>query len=170
MSARAFAAIPVNARGGKPRRRGLTDIRGPYYTMMGPRYLEDVLETAGDYVDGLKFAGGSFSLLPRRVLERMIALAHQHHVYVSTGGWIEYVLRQGPRAVTDYLAEAKALGFDVLEISTGFISLPQDDLLRLVARVREHGMKPKPELGIQFGAGGSTGAAELAAEGVRDAE
>lgn len=89
---------------------------------------------------------------------------------MSTGGWIEYVLRQGPRAVADYLAEAKALGFDVLEISTGFISLPQDDLLRLVARVRAAGMKPKPELGIQFGAGGSTAAAELAAEGVRDAE
>jgi phosphosulfolactate synthase (CoM biosynthesis protein A) len=170
MSARAFAAIPVNARGGKPRRSGLTEIRGPYYSMMGPRYLEDVLETAGEYVDGLKFAGGSFALLPRRVLERMIALAHEHQVYVSTGGWIEYVLRQGPRAVADYLAEAKALGFDVLEISTGFISLPQDDLLRLVARVREAGMKPKPELGIQFGAGGSTAAAELAAEGVRDAD
>lgn len=170
MSSRAFAAIPVNARGGKPRRRGLTEIRGPYYSMMGPRYLEDILEVVGDYVDGLKFAGGSFALLPRSVLERMIALAHQHQVYVSTGGWIEYVLRQGPRAVADYLAEAKALGFDVLEISTGFISLPQDDLLRLVARVRAAGMKPKPELGIQFGAGGSTAAAELAAEGVRDAE
>lgn len=77
---------------------------------------------------------------------------------------------QSTRAVADYLAEAKALGFDVLEISTGFISLPQDDLLRLVARVREAGMKPKPELGIQFGAGGSTGAAELAAAGVRDAD
>lgn len=170
MSSRAFAAIPVNARGGKPRRRGLTEIRGPYYSMMGPRYLEDILETVGDYVDGLKFAGGSFALLPRSVLERMIALAHQHQVYVSTGGWIEYVLRQGMRAVADYLAEAKALAFDVLEISTGFISLPQDDLLRLVARVRAAGMKPKPELGIQFGAGGSTAAAELAAEGVRDAE
>lgn len=170
MSGRAFAAIPCNARGGKPRSRGVTEIRGPYYTVMGPRYLEDVLDTVGDYVDGLKFGGGSFSLLPRRVLERMIALAHQHQVYVSTGGWIEYVLRQGPRAVRDYLAEAKALGFDVLEISTGFISLPQDDLLRLVARVREAGMKPKPELGIQFGAGGSTSAAELAAEGVRAAE
>lgn len=48
--------------------------------MMGPRYLEDILEAVGDYVDGLKFAGGSFSLLPRRVLERMIALAHQEQV------------------------------------------------------------------------------------------
>lgn len=35
------------------------------------------------------------------------------------------MIRQGPRAVADYLSEAKALGFDVLEISTGFISLPQ---------------------------------------------
>ena len=31
----------------------------------GQRYLEDVLETMGDYVDTLKFAGGSFTLMPR---------------------------------------------------------------------------------------------------------
>ena len=35
---------------------------------MGKRYLEDVLETMGAYVDALKFAGGSFSLMPRGVV------------------------------------------------------------------------------------------------------
>ena len=49
----------------KPRTRGVTEIRGPYYTPMGRRYLEDVLETMGRYVDTLKFAGGSFTLMPR---------------------------------------------------------------------------------------------------------
>ena len=39
----------------------MTEIRGPYYTPMGPRYREDVLETMGAYVDALKFAGGSSS-------------------------------------------------------------------------------------------------------------
>lgn len=49
----------------KPRRSGVTEIRGPYYTPMGKRYLEDILETMGEYVDALKFAGGAFSLMPR---------------------------------------------------------------------------------------------------------
>ncbi len=168
MSERAFAAIPINRRGAKPRKTGLTEIRGPYYTPMGQAYLQDLLDMMGAYIDGLKFAGGSFALMPRARVKDLIALAHRHDVYVSTGGWIEYVLRFGAEAVEHYLEEARALAFDVVEISTGFISLPGDDLLRLVEAVRKAGMKPKPELGIQFGAGGATPAAELAAEGVRD--
>lgn len=170
MAELAFASIPRNARVGKPRTCGLTEIRGPYYSPMGIRYLEDILETVGEYVDGLKFAGGSFALMPREKLAEMIALAHRHGVYVSTGGWIEYVLRQGPGAVADYLEEARTLGFDVIEISTGFISLPEADLLRLIEQVGRLGLEPKPELGIQFGAGGATAARELAAEGVRDVQ
>jgi phosphosulfolactate synthase (CoM biosynthesis protein A) len=170
MTARAFGNISVNIRGGKPRSYGLTEIRGPYYTVMGPRYLEDVLDTMGDYVDGLKFAGGSFALMPRHVIRDIVELAHRRQVYVSTGGWIEYVLRQGPAAVEAYLAEARDLGFDVIELSTGFISLPENDLLRLVEKVRRMDLKPKPELGIQFGAGGATAANESAVEGVRDAQ
>lgn len=38
----------------------------------------------GHYVDGLKFAGGSFSLFPEDKLKELIDLAHQHDVYVST--------------------------------------------------------------------------------------
>jgi phosphosulfolactate synthase (CoM biosynthesis protein A) len=78
------------------------------------------------------------------------------------------VLRAGPGAVERYIAEAKALGFDVIELSSGFVSLAEGDLLRLVERVAKAGLKAKPELGVQFGAGGATAAAELAAEGVRD--
>ncbi len=170
MSERAFSFIPLNSRPGKPRARGITEIRGPYYTVMGRRYLEDILDTMHVYVDGLKFAGGSFALMPRDKVKEMIELAHRYGVYVSTGGWIEHVLRYGPQAVDKYLSEAQAIGFDVLEISTGFISLPEDDLLRLVGKVAKKGLKAKPELGIQFGAGGATPAAELAAEGTRGAQ
>jgi phosphosulfolactate synthase (CoM biosynthesis protein A) len=166
---RAFDFIPVNNRAAKPRSRGLTEIRGPYYSVMGPRYLEDVLETMHPYVDGLKFAGGSFALMPAAALRRLIELAHRYGVYVSTGGWIERVMTYGPQAVGRYIDEARDFGFDMIELSVGFISLPADDLLRLVERVRRVGLKAKPELGIQFGAGGATASAELAAEGTRGA-
>lgn len=85
---RAFSFIPLNARSAKPRQRGLTEIRGPYYSVMGERDLADVLDTMGWYVDDVKFAGGSFALMHRHRVKALIDLAHAHDVYVSTGGWI----------------------------------------------------------------------------------
>ncbi len=165
---RSFPFLKVNERQGKPRSRGITEIRGPYYTPMGTRYLQDVLETMGAYVDSLKFAGGSFTLMPRPAVKALVDLCHEHDVLVSTGGFIEYVLTQGAQAVQRYIEECKAIGFDIVEISSGFITIPTDDWLRLVEKVQEAGLKAKPEVGIQFGAGGATAAAELAAEGTRD--
>ncbi|HTY70292.1 MAG TPA: phosphosulfolactate synthase [Alphaproteobacteria bacterium] len=166
---RAFSFIPLTMRPQKPRKRGITEIRGPYYTPMGRRYLEDILETMHPYLDGLKFAGGSFALMPRERVRELIELAHRHDVYVSTGGWIEHVLRYGADAVAKYIGEARAIGFDMIELSAGFIALSADDLLRLIERVRRAGLKAKPELGIQFGVGGATPEAELKAEGFREA-
>jgi phosphosulfolactate synthase (CoM biosynthesis protein A) len=165
---RAFSFLKLNERPGKPRSRGITEIRGPYYTPMGKRYLQDVLETMGQYVDALKFAGGSFSLMPRSVVKELIDLCHAHDVMVSTGGFIEHVLTQGYEAVRRYIRECKELGFDIIEVSSGFITIPTDDLLRLVEDVQKAGMKAKPEVGIQFGAGGASAAGELEAEGTRD--
>lgn len=168
MTETTFAFIPRAARSAKPRRTGLTEIRGPYYSAYGPRHLADVLETMGAWVDGIKYAGGSFALMPPDAVKAINELAHDHDVYVSTGGWIENVLRFGPDAVDRYIEEAKSLGFDVIELSTGFISLPTESLVRLIERVNKAGLKAKPELGIQFGAGGGTAAEELEAEGTKD--
>jgi len=168
LSSKAFSFIRMNERPGKPRTKGVTEIRGPYYTVMGKRYLEDVLETMGEYVDALKFAAGSFSLMKRDVLKEIIDTAHRYNVLVSTGGWIEYVLTQGPEAVERYVKECKEVGFDIIEISSGFITLPVDDWVQLVELVKKAGLKPKPEVGIQFGSGGATSIAELEAEGTKD--
>lgn len=160
--------IRMNEPAPKPRQTGITEMRGPYYTPLGPRTLADILETMGAYVDILKFAGGSFSLMPAASVRALTDLCHEHDVLVSTGGFIEYVLTQGPEQVQRYLAACKALGFDIVEVSTGFISLPTDDWLRLIEDVQRAGLKAKPEIGIQFGAGGATAVTELEAEGTRD--
>jgi phosphosulfolactate synthase (CoM biosynthesis protein A) len=122
----------------------------------------------GAYIDSLKFAGGSFTLMPESAVRDIIDVCHEHDVLVSTGGFIERVLTQGADAVRKYVAECKKLGFDIIEISAGFVSIPTDDWLRLIELVRKSGLKAKPEVGIQFGAGGATAAAELKAEGTRD--
>jgi len=165
---RSFPFLQVNQRESKPRKRGLTEIRGPYYSVVGPRHLEDAFETMGAYVDSLKFAGGSFALMPESAVRDIIELCHKHDVLVSTGGFIERVLVQGGDAVRQYVSECKRLGFDIVEISAGFVSISTDDWLRLIELVRKAGLKPKPEVGIQFGAGGATAATELQAEGTRD--
>jgi phosphosulfolactate synthase (CoM biosynthesis protein A) len=167
---RGFSFLKVNDRPPKPRTRGVTEIRGPYYSVMGKRYLEDILETMGNYVDALKFAAGSFTLMPRQAVKELIETAHRYDVLVSTGGFIEYVLTQGASAVEQYITECKALGFDIIEVSSGFITIGIDDWLRVVDKVHRAGLKAKPEVGIQFGAGGATSAEELEAEGTRDPE
>jgi phosphosulfolactate synthase (CoM biosynthesis protein A) len=163
-----FPFLRINERESKPRKHGLTEIRGPYYSVVGRRYLEDLFKMMGAYVDSLKFAGGSFTLMPEGALREIVDLCHKHDVLVSTGGFIERVLVQGDEVVRQYVRECKKLGFDIIEISAGFVSIPTDDWLRLIELVRKSGLKAKPEVGIQFGAGGATAAAELQAEGTRD--
>lgn len=167
---RAFPFIELNSRDGKPRKTGVTEIRGPYYTPMGRRYLEDILETMGEYVDMLKFAGGSFSLMPRDKLKEITTLCHDYGVEVDTGGFIEHVLTTGSGAVDEYIKECKAVGFDIIEISTGFLTMPPDDVVRITEKVKKAGLKAKVEVGVQFGAGGATSVEELEAEGTGDPE
>jgi len=167
-SERSFPFLEINQRESKPRKRGLTEIRGPYYSAYGRRHLEDLFETMGAYIDSLKFAGGSFTLMPEKAVREIIDLCHKNNVLVSSGGFIERVLAQGAEAVRKYVAECKRLGFDIVEISAGFVSITTDDWLRLIELVRKSRMKAKPEVGIQFGAGGATAAEELRAEGTRD--
>ncbi len=170
MSQYPFDFIRTNKPSPKPRTKRVTEIRGPYYSVMGKSYLEDVLSTMEPYVDSLKFAGGSFSLIPEKQLRELIDTAHRYNVMVSTGGFIEYVLTQGVEAVNRYIDTCKNVGFDIIEVSSGFITITTDDWLRIVERVQKSGLKAKPEVGIQFGAGGATSAQELESEGVRAVE
>ncbi|EFE44635.1 hypothetical protein TRV_00562 [Trichophyton verrucosum HKI 0517] len=137
-----------NALPPKPRKRGVTEIRGPYYAVWSPVeiltfwILANFRSRMGDYVDGLKFSG-----------------VKQHLInWIKQGGWAEHLLTHPDN--TTVLDR-----FDVVELSAGFLSIPEDDWLRLIEKVQSYGLKPKPELGIQFGAGGGT---ELEAIGTSD--
>ncbi|KAL1693729.1 hypothetical protein GGG16DRAFT_48873 [Schizophyllum commune] len=166
-----FAFLPSNTLPAKPRSRGLTEIRGPYYAPVTATYLEELLSDWGEYVDGVKFAGGSFTLMPPERLSKLIEVAHKHDCYVSTGGFIERVLSAsgGDRyVITKYLEACKNMGFDVLELSSGFLSIPTEDWASLVELTAAQGLKPKPEIGIQWGAGGDASVEELESAGTRD--
>jgi phosphosulfolactate synthase (CoM biosynthesis protein A) len=167
---RLASALRLNRRQGKPRTHGLTEIRGPYYSVVGPRYLSDVLDSMGAFVDGLKFAGGSFCLMPEAHVRALIDLCHVHDVAVSTGGLLERALPLGPEAVDECLNVCRSLGFDTIEVSAGFVSVPPDDLLALAQRALDRGFRVKPEVGVQFGAGGGSSVTQLEAEPLREAD
>lgn len=85
-SGNGLAFIRSNPRTPKPRLHGVTEVRGPYYSAYGKRHLQDLMDTMGHHIDGLKFAGGSFSLFPEKAVREMIDIAHENEVYVSTVG------------------------------------------------------------------------------------
>ncbi|KAK5662272.1 hypothetical protein OQA88_8178 [Cercophora sp. LCS_1] len=103
----------------------------------------------GHHADGLKFAGGSSSsLFLEDKLRELIDLAHEYD-----GGWVEYILTQSDAktAVDRYLNKCKSLDMTSLRYYADFC--------------RSH---RKPEIGIQFGAGGDTEVAELESMGTSD--
>ncbi|MFB6130443.1 MAG: phosphosulfolactate synthase [Salinigranum sp.] len=165
---RAFDFLHVNERPDKPRDRGITEIRGPYYDPMGPRELRDILETVGWYVDIYKFSGGSFALMPEDAVGELLDVCHEFDVQVSTGGFIENVLVRDNDLVERYVEEAADIGFDIVEISSGFLAIDVDDMVALTEMVQNHGLKPKPEINVQFGAGGASSVEELEREGTVD--
>lgn len=142
----------------KPRKWGLTEIRGPYYEAFTLDQFEGLLKTWGYYIDGLKFAGGVQALLDKKTVKAFNDLAHQYSLYVNTGGFIERIVIQDPKNVEAYLQETKQLGFDVVEVSSGMFEHAEDfklvEQVKIVKRISELGMKPKPEITIMSGVGG----------------
>ena len=152
----AFDFVELRRLPPKPRRSGVVEIRGPYYTSVTAGYLSDLLDDWSEYFDGYKFAGGSMRLLREDRVREIVRLCHEHGVYVSTGGFVERVMADGAPAVDRYLTECKLLGFDVVEVSSGLAPIGLGDKVAIVKRVKELGMKPKPEVSMMIGAGAGT--------------
>lgn len=67
----------------KPRKTGLTEIRGPYYTPMGPHYLQDVLNSMGHA--GLAFHRSSpRRLVPIACMQRLYVYSKSHLTATSS--------------------------------------------------------------------------------------
>ncbi|ONI10136.1 hypothetical protein PRUPE_4G029700 [Prunus persica] len=134
----------------KPRSYGVTEMRGPHYTLLSQNVLQDIFESVGQFVDGLKFSGGSHSLMPKSFIKEVTDVAHKHDIYVSTGDWAENLLRKGPSAFKEYVEECKSLGFDTIELNVGSLGIPEETLLRFVRLIKSGGLKAKPQFAVQI--------------------
>ncbi|KAL5162729.1 Protein HEAT-STRESS-ASSOCIATED 32 [Glycine soja] len=134
----------------KPRCFGVTEIRSPHYTLFSHNLLQDIFESVGDYVDGLKFSGGSHSMMPKATIKQAIDMAHQHDVYVSTGDWAEHMVSKSPSSFKEYVEEYKQLGFDTIELNVSSLEIPEETFLRFIRLVKSGGLKAKPHFQVKF--------------------
>ncbi|XP_022139990.1 protein HEAT-STRESS-ASSOCIATED 32 [Momordica charantia] len=134
----------------KPRRFGVTEMRGPHYTLSSQNVIQDIFESMGQFVDGIKFSGGSHSLLSRDFVKKVTEMAHKHDIYVSTGDWAEHLLRKGPSGFNEYVEECKLLGFDTVELNVGSLEVPEETILRYVRLIKNGGLRAKPQFAVKF--------------------
>jgi phosphosulfolactate synthase (CoM biosynthesis protein A) len=151
---KAFDFVKIEELPPKPRKHSIIEIRGPYYSAVTYNYLQGILDDWGEYIDGFKFAGGSQRLLDKEKVKKIIELCHDYNVYVSTGGFIERVALQGSEAVRKYIEECKHLEFDVIEVSSGFIEISLEDMIKIIKDINNANLKAKPEISFVKGAGG----------------
>jgi phosphosulfolactate synthase len=108
-----------------PRAGGLTHVidKG-----LGPRAWEDVLETAGDYVDIVKLGWGTAYVTPN--LRRKLEVLREKRVVIG-GTFFEVVYARDK--VDEYKAWLGELGLTHVEISDGAIEIPRERKLELIA-------------------------------------
>jgi phosphosulfolactate synthase (CoM biosynthesis protein A) len=153
--------LRMNHRPAKPATTGITEVRGPFYHTFGPGHLDDYLVAAGPFVDWFKIPAPSVILLPPAVQHEYIEVCHRHDVEAGAGGAIEWVVTRGEQAVERYFDAVAGMGYDIVEVSAGMLAIPDGDFIRLVRRAKATGLKVKAEVGIQFGAGGTSSDDEL---------
>lgn len=106
---------------------------------------EEVADLAS-YIDIAKIGWGLPLLLPRERLKARVRLYQEESIEVSTGGTLlEYAVAQN--RVANFLDEAKAIGFDLIEISSGILELSATQIARLADAVKERNLPYIIEVG-----------------------
>lgn len=142
----AFVELPRSRSHRKPRASGLTmmaDFGLPY------RYAADVVEMAAAYIDFAKIAVGTSRLYGLTYLRRKLALYKKNRIRPFIGGQFqEYVFAvYGARALGRFLAEARRVGFDVVEISDNCVPLTDRERGRQIRLARDCGLAVFGEVG-----------------------
>jgi phosphosulfolactate synthase len=111
--------------GFEPRTAGLTHVidKG-----LGPRAWEDVLETAGAYIDIVKLGWGTAYVTPN--LRAKLDVLREKPVVLG-GTFFEVVYAKGK--VDEYKTWLAELGLTHVEISDGTLELPRERKLELIA-------------------------------------
>ena len=97
---------------------------------LGPRAVEDLLETAGAYIDIVKLGWGTGYVTQN--LERKLALYREANIPVVCGGtFVEAVWARG--RLDEFRAWLSGHGLTHVEISDGVVDMPREQKLELIA-------------------------------------
>lgn len=134
---------PTGKRQEKPRKTGRTMIidKG-----LGIRAFEDLLETAGHYIDMIKIGFGTSALYPHRMLAKKIVLAKKHNIFILPGGtFLEVAVSR--KVVNSFFETITSLDFNSIEISDGTIDISRELRNELIDRSIEKGLAVFTEYG-----------------------
>lgn len=139
----ALLSDPTGRRTHKPRLLGKTMVLDKG---LGLHALEDLLQTAGAYIDMLKIGFGTSPLYMTDLLKKKIEMAKAYDIVVYPGGtFLEVAIRQD--AVNDYFDMTAHLGFNGLEISDGTIEVSRTLRSELIRRSLSKGLMVITEYG-----------------------
>jgi phosphosulfolactate synthase len=123
--------LQIRAREAKPRQTGLTHVLDKG---LGLRQVEDLLETAGEFIDIVKLGWGTGYVTGR--LADKIAAYRTAGIPVCFGGTLlEAAIAQG--RFDDYRREARRLGLEHAEFSTGVLEMDFEKKLACVRALAE---------------------------------
>ncbi|WP_274651762.1 phosphosulfolactate synthase [Paenibacillus humicola] len=128
---------------------------------LGRSAFTDLLETAGRYIDCIKFGFGTAPLYSTELLLSKIELAKRCGIVVMPGGTLlETAVQQN--VAGDFFDSVCRLGFDGIEVSDGTIDLPRSRRTELIKEGCRRGLRVVTEYGKKL-SGSLIDAEELAA-------
>jgi phosphosulfolactate synthase len=134
---------PEPGRSMKPRANGFTMVLDKG---LGRNAVQDLMDTASDYIDFLKFSFGTSAFYDEKVAREKIEIASSAGVDVYPGGtFLEVAVWQ--EAYSSYLARAKDLGFTAIEVSDGTMEMTSQVRGDCIKRALDAGFKVITEVG-----------------------
>ena len=135
--------MPLGGRSTKPRTTGYTMVLDKG---LGLNATKDLIETAADYIDVVKFTFGTSAFYEREIAEKKVFLLKEANIDVMPGGtFLEVAVWQG--TYDKYLRRAKELGFSAIEVSDGTIEMDLKTRERVIKQALDAGFKVISEVG-----------------------
>jgi phosphosulfolactate synthase len=143
LESKAFPFIRVASRPSKPREAGLTIVadRG-----LGMNRVDDLVDSAGDYIDFFKIAIGAWRLQSEAFLKKKIAALRKGKINTFfAGDATEAAFQQG--LSKRFYQAVKKIGADAVEVSSAQVTMSLEDKCALIAMAKGAGLKAVAEAG-----------------------
>lgn len=139
-----FELMKLHARPEKPRTTGWTMVLDKSLGLYG---AQDLMATAGQFIDVVKLGWGSSALYPQNILERKVQIYREHDIRVCAGGtFLEFAHDRVDLPSTLHLL--RDTGFNAIEVSDGIHpSMTRTEKLRMIEMAVASGFEVVSEVG-----------------------